>query len=135
MRTRAHETSLSWLDPTPGHSAAVFRAAPPRLLRAPQFNSAHGRSRGGAAPGPSARFAGVRSNVRRFCAAMPAVVSWPKQRFDRPALVHRAIAFGDLFERQCEVEDLARIDLLVPHQFDQMGQKAAYGRGAAVEMD
>jgi hypothetical protein len=35
---------------------------------------------------------------------------------DHPA--HRAVALGDLIERQREVEDAARLDLPVEHQAD-----------------
>jgi hypothetical protein len=46
-----------------------------------------------------------------------------------------AITFGDLIERQFEIEDLAGIDPLVQHQLDQPGQVAPYGRRSAVQMN
>ena len=38
-------------------------------------------------------------------------------------------------EGQLEVEDLARVDLSVPDQLDQIGQEAAHRGGAAVQVD
>ena|SRR5215471_10900608 len=43
-----------------------------------------------------------------------------QQRLDRAPLVHRAVALGDLVKRQGQVKDLARVDLSVPHQIDQL---------------
>ena len=44
------------------------------------------------------------------------VSSDPKQRLDRAPLVHGAIAFGHVGERQFEVEHLAGVDLAAQHQ-------------------
>src|SRR4029453_16022769 len=50
-------------------------------------------------------------------------------------LVHRAVALRHLVERQGQVEDLAGVDLPVPHQVNQLGQEAAHRRGATMEID
>src|SRR6266705_3214905 len=47
--------------------------------------------------------------------------SWAQQGLDRAALVHRAIALSHLIERQNQIEHLARVDLPVPHQVNQLG--------------
>src|SRR5205823_12638361 len=57
------------------------------------------------------------------------------QCLDRAAFVHRAVTLRHSVERQGQVEDLARIDLPVLYQVDQLGQIAAQRRGAAVEMN
>src|SRR5512135_2073174 len=57
--------------------------------------------------------------------------SGAQQRLDRATLVHRLVALGGLLQRQGEVEDLARIDLAVADQLDQLGQEPAH-RGRAV---
>src|SRR6266511_4812265 len=61
--------------------------------------------------------------------------SGPEQRLDRAAFVHGAVPLGDLLERQGEVEDLARVDLAVPDEVDQLGQEATHRRGTAVQVD
>src|SRR5438128_9346704 len=58
-----------------------------------------------------------------------------QQRLDRPALVHRTIPFGHLFERQPEVEDLAGINLAIPDQINQLGQEAPHRRGTAEQVN
>src|SRR5437867_3929824 len=63
------------------------------------------------------------------------VASWTQQRLDRATLIHRAVTLRDLLERQRQVEDLAGIDLALPHEVDQLGQVAAYGGRATVEVD
>src|SRR5215216_3561921 len=62
------------------------------------------------------------------------VRSWLQQHLDRLALVHRAIALGGLIERELDVEDLARVDLPVPDEVDELGQEAAHRGGAAVHV-
>src|SRR5574337_1237491 len=57
-----------------------------------------------------------------------------QQRLDRAALVHRAITLRNLLERQSQVEDLAWIDLPIQHQVDELGQVAAHGSRAAMEV-
>ena len=39
-------------------------------------------------------------------------LSGAEEGLDRAPLVHRAVALGDVLERQCQVEDLAGIDLV-----------------------
>src|SRR5437867_12771863 len=63
------------------------------------------------------------------------VASWTQQRLDRATLIHRAVTVRDLLERQRQVEDLAGIDLALPHEVDQLGQVAAYGGRSTVEVD
>jgi hypothetical protein len=48
------------------------------------------------------------------------VGSGPQQRLDCAALVHGALALGDLLERQGQVEDLAGVDLTVSDELDQL---------------
>lgn len=45
------------------------------------------------------------------------------------------VARRHLLKGQTEVEDVAGADLLVQHQLDQLRQKAAHRRGAAVQVD
>src|SRR6266581_1353848 len=59
----------------------------------------------------------------------------PEQHLDRAPLVHRAIALGDLRQRQLQVEDPARVDLPVPYEVDQHGQIAAHRGWTAVEVN
>src|SRR5438128_3165858 len=61
--------------------------------------------------------------------------SWSQQRLDRAALIHCAVGFRHLVERQGDVEDLPRVDLPVPHQLDQLGQVAAHGSRTTVKVD
>src|SRR5258705_6209454 len=58
-----------------------------------------------------------------------------QQRLDRAAFVHRAVPLRHLIEGQRQVEDLARIDLPLPHEVDQLGKEAAHWRGTAMQMD
>src|SRR5262245_56216375 len=58
-----------------------------------------------------------------------------EQRLDRPAFIHGAVALRNLVERQGQVEDLPRIDLLVPDELDEIGQVAAHRGRAPVEVD
>jgi hypothetical protein len=37
-----------------------------------------------------------------------------------PALVHRAVAFGNLIQREAKIEDLAGINRFRPDQIDQL---------------
>src|SRR3954452_13002887 len=60
---------------------------------------------------------------------------WAQQGFDRAALVHRAIALGDLLERQRQVEHFARVNLPVEDQADQFRKIAAHGCGATEKTD
>src|SRR4051812_36853182 len=50
--------------------------------------------------------------------------SWPQQRLDRVARVHRAVAVGRVVEPELQVEHLAGADLAVPDEVDELGQKA-----------
>src|SRR5947208_4192312 len=63
------------------------------------------------------------------------VASWTQQRLDRATLIHHAVTLRHLLERQRQVEDLAGIDLTLPHEVDQLGQVAAHGGRATVEVD
>ncbi len=53
---------------------------------------------------------------------------WAKKDFDRAPLVHGYVPGGRLLKGQLEIEDLARVDLPVPDEFDQLGQVVADGR-------
>src|SRR5436190_832513 len=59
----------------------------------------------------------------------------PQERFDRPALVHGAVALGDLLQGQLQVKDLAGVDLTVPNQVYQFRQEAAHRGRATMQMD
>src|SRR5438045_4499281 len=63
------------------------------------------------------------------------VVLWAQQRFDRATFVHRAIALGDLLERQPQVEHFARVDLPGEDQIDQLWQISPNGRRTAEQTD
>src|SRR4051794_1956210 len=63
------------------------------------------------------------------------LVLWAQQRFDRAALVHRAIAVGDLIERQCQIEHCAWVDLPVEDEGDQFRKIAAHGCRATEKTD
>src|SRR3954463_7067305 len=69
------------------------------------------------------------------CISLFLLVLWAQQRFDRAALVHRAIALGDLPERQRQVEHFARVDLAVEDQGDQFRKVAPHGCGATEKTD
>jgi hypothetical protein len=43
-----------------------------------------------------------------------------KDGLDRAALVHRAVTFGNLIQREAEVKDLAGVNLFRPDQIDQL---------------
>src|SRR4051812_39563406 len=58
-----------------------------------------------------------------------------QQRFDRAALVHRAIPLGDVPERQRQVEHFARVDFSVEDQGDEFRKIAAHGCGATEKTD
>jgi hypothetical protein len=60
--------------------------------------------------------------------------SRPQEHLDRVAPVHRAVGLRGLVERQLEVEHLARVDLAVPDEIDQLGQEAPHRRGSAVHV-
>src|SRR5436190_5268980 len=92
---------------------------------------------------PSHRGA-ARSATRRAPRCVPerfAVIpysSWcsgTQECLDRAALVHGAVAVGDLLERQREIEHLARVDRPVEDQVDQFGKIAAHRRRATVKTD
>ena len=63
----------------------------------------------------------------RFCTISVSLRT--QQCLDRSPLIHRAIAVGNLFERQHEIEHLARVDLAIPCQVDQLRQEAAHRGG------
>src|SRR3954471_24093052 len=81
----------------------------------------------------------MRPYLRRDFHLFPLLYSlsflWTQQRFDRAALVHRAIALGDLPERQRQIEHLARVDFSVEDQADQFGKIAPPRCGAAEKTD
>src|SRR2546423_3373708 len=58
-----------------------------------------------------------------------------QQRFDRAALVHRAIAVGDLLERQHDVEHFSWTDRPGEDQIDQLWQISPHGRRTAEQTD
>src|SRR5215207_2729764 len=91
------------------------------------------------APLYAAASSGANSGWTRTSPVKPHGVDWTtrlrvQENLDGAALVHCLVAFGRLVERQSEVEDLARVDLPVPDQLDQLGQEAAHGGGAAVQV-
>jgi hypothetical protein len=49
--------------------------------------------------------------------------------------VHGFVAFGDLIERECEVEDGAGVDGSGEDAVDKVGQEAPDRGGSAVEVD
>src|SRR5438094_7220734 len=70
-----------------------------------------------------------------FITVMVVSFLWAQERLDRAALVHGAVAFGHLVEGQGQVEDLAGVDPSLAHQIDQLGEVAAHGGRATVQMD
>src|SRR5215203_4444043 len=58
-----------------------------------------------------------------------------QQHLDCTTVIHRLIALGHLVERQLQVEHLARVDLPVPDQLDELRQEAAYRCRSTMEMD
>src|SRR4051812_44070621 len=58
-----------------------------------------------------------------------------EQHLGGAALVHRLVALGRLLQREGEVEDLARVDLSVPDELDQLGQEPAHRRRATEGVD
>jgi hypothetical protein len=60
--------------------------------------------------------------------------SWAEEYLDRLPPVHGLVAGEGLVEGEFEVEDLARVDLAVPDQLDELGQEAAHRGGAAVQV-
>src|SRR4051812_47081887 len=87
----------------------------------------------------TAQITATASAVTRFCfegILTPSPdSSRAKQRLDRASLVHRSIALRHLLQRQHQVEYLSGVDLAVQDQFDQLGQVAAHGSGAAVQVN
>src|SRR3954471_17844356 len=81
----------------------------------------------------------MRPYLRRDCQSFPFLLFLSflraQQRFDRAALVHRAIALGDLPERQRQVEHFAWVNLAVEDQGDQFRKIAAHGCGATEKTD
>src|SRR4051794_38045854 len=53
-----------------------------------------------------------------------------QEGLDRAPLVHRPVPFGDLIERQREIEHLAWVDRAVEDETDQIRQIAAHRCGA-----
>src|SRR5215207_8801784 len=60
--------------------------------------------------------------------------SWAKQRLDRSSLIHGLVSLGGPVERQLEVEYLARVDLALPDQVDQLGEEAPHRGRPPVQM-
>src|SRR3954447_5219873 len=63
-----------------------------------------------------------------------AVASYAQQSLDRPTLIHRAVALGDLRERQDQIEDLPRVDRSVEHEVDELREIPPHGRRSSVQM-
>src|SRR5206468_6900173 len=59
----------------------------------------------------------------------------PQERFDRAALIHGAIALGDLIQRQHQVEDLAGVECSFQDEINQLGQIRPDRSRAAMQMD
>src|SRR5437762_6283995 len=57
-----------------------------------------------------------------------------QQCFYGTALVHSAVAFRHLIERQSQIENLAGVDLPIQHQLYQVWQVTAHWRGTAMQM-
>src|SRR5712692_5494107 len=58
-----------------------------------------------------------------------------KDCLDSAALVHRAVAFRNLIQREGKVEDFAGIDLFRPDQIDELRQKVADWCGTAMKVN
>src|SRR6266571_9530612 len=58
-----------------------------------------------------------------------------QQRLDGSPLVHGAVAFRDLVQRQRQIEDLPRVDLAAPYEFDELGQITPHRGRTTVEVD
>src|SRR4051795_3714229 len=65
----------------------------------------------------------------------PGLTSRTQQRLDGAALVHGLVAFGDLFQGQGEVEDLARVDTAVDDALDEVGKVGPHGGGTTTQPD
>src|SRR5258705_6730222 len=76
----------------------------------------------------------IRSSASGFRFLVRTANLWTQQRLDGAALVHGAVAFGHLLERQLEIEDFAGIDGPALHQLNQLGKVAAHGRRTAVQV-
>jgi hypothetical protein len=72
--------------------------------------------------------------VHRLFIQIRVLTSRAQKRFDRPPFIHRPVALRHLVQGQGQVEDLARVDLPLPDQVDQLGQEAPYRGGAAVQV-
>src|SRR3954462_5198165 len=70
-----------------------------------------------------------------FSISLFLLVLCAQQRFDRATLVHRAIALGDLIERQHEIEHSSRVDFPREDQIDQLRQITTNGRRTAEQTD
>src|SRR5438067_2133180 len=57
-----------------------------------------------------------------------------QERLDGAAFVHGPVTLGDLIQWEREVEDLARVDLAVPYEVDQLREEPAHWRWATVQM-
>lgn len=55
-----------------------------------------------------------------------------QQRLNSPPFVHRAVPFRDLAEREHQVKDLARVDLAIENQINQLREVPANRGWAAV---
>src|SRR5215470_2315912 len=58
-----------------------------------------------------------------------------QKRLDRATLVHGAVTFRHLCQRQRQIEDLAGIDRSILDEIDQLRQETAHRRGAAVQVN
>src|SRR5712671_1073256 len=76
----------------------------------------------------------IRSRASGYLFVVRTANLWTQQRLDGAALVHGSIAFGHLFERQLEIEDLAGIDGPVLHQLNERGKVAAHRRRTTVQV-
>jgi hypothetical protein len=54
---------------------------------------------------------------------------------DRATLVHGAVTFRNLIQREGKVEDLARVNHFRPYQIDRLREKAADWCGGAVKVN
>ena len=93
---------------------------PPSMRKSlPVMNAPSGRCASPTSPGVPARNA----------------PSGTQKHFDRPALVHRPVGVGHLFEGQRKVENPSGIDGSVPCQINQLGQISAHGCRAPMQVN
>src|SRR5436190_7158561 len=127
--TRKVASDASAVSTTPAESVRCFSLLTRRLPP-----SAPSVRRAGTSRGHRLRDWGGELCCTRRARAAGLNASGRQQRLDRPPLVHRAVALGNLLQWQREVEHLARVDLAALHEVDQLRQIAANRRRSAVQV-